>query len=73
MGASVEVPLPVRRDAAGGARGGLIEWVVLGRRQCGTVVVLLGLVVPEPVLTGLEAADDGVPALLGVLAGVLAG
>src|ERR1700733_2469782 len=71
-GSSVEVPLPVRGDAAGRTRRGLTKRVVLRRRQLGPVVVLLILVVPEPVLTRLETPDDPVPTLAGVRAGVLA-
>src|ERR1700722_9734861 len=61
---SVEVSLPVRRDLPGRARGGLGQRVMVRRRQLGAVVVLLGLVVPEPVLTRLEAPNDCVTTLL---------
>src|ERR1700722_2141066 len=71
-GASVEVALPVGRHPAGRARGGLAERMVLGRGQRRPVVVLLGRIVPEPVFARLEAPDDGMAVLLGVVAGVLA-
>ena len=68
----MEVALPVGRHPAGRARGGLTERMVLRRRQRGPVVVLLSRVVPEPVFARLEAPDDGVAVLLGMVAGVLA-
>src|ERR1700677_1560816 len=69
---SVQLALPVGGDTPGWARSGLVERVVLRRRQLGAFVVLVGGVVPEPVLPRLEAAHDGV-VRTGVLAGVLAG
>jgi len=42
-------------------------------RQGGALVVVLGLEVPVPVLTGLEALDVAMPGGLVVSAGVLAG
>jgi hypothetical protein len=69
----VEVPLPVGRDLARRARYRLIEWMVFGRGQRGTLVGLLGDIVPEPVLARLEAPDQGMPGLGCVFAGVLSG
>lgn len=68
----VEVPLPVARDLAGRARCWLAERVVLGRGEWRPVDHFVGAVVVEPVLAGLEAADDPMPLGPGVSARVLA-
>src|SRR3954447_1447885 len=57
--ASVQLSLPVGGDAVGGTGHRLVVGVRLGRGERRPVRVLLGLVVPEPVLTRLEAPDDG--------------
>lgn len=65
--------LPVGRNGTRGTGNRLIERVVppLGERR--SAYVLLGPVVVEPVLPGLEALDHGVPGLVAVRAGVLTG
>src|SRR5690348_15408547 len=45
--------------------------MVPGRSECRTVKKLLARVIPEPVLTGLEALDDGMTAVGRMPAGVL--
>src|ERR1700679_833406 len=55
---SMQVTLPIARHAACGPRRRLIEWMVLRRGELRTVVVLLGRIVPEPVLARLKAADE---------------
>lgn len=65
--------LPVGRDTSGGPRCRLVERVGERRGQLGPVVVVLAVVVPEPVLTGLEAPDDGVTRLTSMSTCVLAG
>jgi hypothetical protein len=68
---SVEVPLPVVGDEAGRTRDGLVERVMIRSDEGRSVIELVGGVTPEPVLAGLEAADDRVPGRLGVGGGVL--
>ena len=69
---SVQVRLPVRRYAAGWAGNRLVERMMLGRGQRWSIVVaLFGLIVPEPCLAWLEAADHRVPGGHRVRAGVL--
>jgi hypothetical protein len=67
----MEVALPVRRHAPGGSRRGLVQWMMLWWGELRTVVELIGAVVPEPVLAGFEAADQGMAGICGVVAGVL--
>ena len=69
----MKVALPVRRHSPGGSRRRLIERMMLRWGERRTVVELLGGVVPEPVLTGFEAADQRVPRIGCVVAGVLRG
>src|SRR6266516_5216153 len=58
----VQVGAPVGRDPAGRARERLIGGVAVRRDQIGAgLVKLVGLVIPEPGLPRLEAADDRVP------------
>src|SRR5258707_6968746 len=52
--------LPVRWHAPGRSGHGLVERVVVRRSENGTLEELLGRVIPEPVLAGLEALDDRV-------------
>ena len=70
-GRLMEMARPVRRHPTGWTRHRLIEWVVQGRSQRWSVPELLSPVVPEPVLAGLEASDQGVAGCPGVLGGVL--
>jgi hypothetical protein len=66
--------LPVGRDASGGSRRRLIEWVMIGRRELGAVVVeLLVAVVVEPVFSGLITGDPRMSDCFGVGGGVLTG
>jgi len=67
----VKVPLPIWRHTALWTGHRLVEWVIGRRGQRGTVGILVGRVVPEPVLSGLEALHDGMLAGVRVLAGVL--
>ena len=60
---SVQVRLPVRRHVTAGPGRGLVLRVVGRWSQRRPVVRLLGAVVPEPVLTRLEALDELVPGL----------
>jgi hypothetical protein len=55
---SVQLPLPVRRHSAGWPGYGLVERMVMRRSEDGTLEELLGRVIPEPVLAGLEALGD---------------
>jgi hypothetical protein len=65
--------LPVRRHPAAWARDRLVEWVVMGGCQPRPSEEFAGAVVPEPILTWLETADDRVLGRSGVVAGMLAG
>ena len=57
---SVQSPLPIPWHAARGSWHRLVERVVPGRDQLGTVEVLLGRVVPEPIFVRLVTLDDRV-------------
>lgn len=70
LGGSAEQILPTRRHAAGGAGHGLVQGMVMRRYERGAVRVLVGPVVPEPVLTWFEAADDRVLGCRGVSRGM---
>jgi hypothetical protein len=59
----VKVALPVRRHSPGWSRRRLVERMMLWRGERRTVVVLLGPVVPEPVLARFEAADQRMPGI----------
>jgi hypothetical protein len=69
----VKVVLPVSRYTASWSGGRLVEWVVPGGCQRRSSKEFAGAVVPEPVLTRLETADDGVLGRSSVGSGVLAG
>lgn len=68
---SVELLLPILGHATSRTRDGLVERVMARLRQDGTLEVLLGGVVPEPVLLGLEGLDDGMAFGGGMAARVL--
>src|SRR5690242_16113640 len=68
---SVEVTLPVPGHPTCRSGHRLVERVVMRGSEHGAVEILLGGVVPEPVLPGLEALDDRMPGVGGVVAGVL--
>jgi hypothetical protein len=68
----VKVVLPVGGYTSGWARGRLVKWVVVGRRQRRASKEFAGAVVPEPVLTWLETADDRVLGGSSVGGGMLA-
>src|SRR4051812_11247640 len=68
---SVDLAAPVRGHPPGRSRHRLLRRAVLGIGQPRAVVVVLGLVVPEPLLPGLEALDDRMSGRGGVPAGVL--
>jgi hypothetical protein len=70
---SVQVALPVDRHAAPWSGRRLIERMMRGRSERRSVGELVGAVVPEPVLTGLETLNHRVAALRGVAARVLGG
>ena len=57
---SMQVVLPVGWNAAGWAWYRLVNGVVQRRRGPRTFHVLVGAVVPEPILARLEAADNRV-------------
>ena len=68
----VQVRLPVGGYAASWAGNRLVERMMFRRGQRRPIVIeLFGLVVPEPCLTWLEAADHRVPSGCRVRAGVL--
>ena len=67
----MEVELPVGRDPIGWPGNGLVERVMVRRRQDRTLEVDFLDIVPEPVLAGLIALDDGVAEVGGMLAGML--
>jgi hypothetical protein len=69
----MEVALPVCRHSPGGSRRRLVERMMLWWGERRTVVELLGAVVPEPVLARFEAADQRMPGIGCVVAGVLRG
>ncbi len=59
----MKVPLPVSRHVTLWSWDGLVEGMMVGGSQLGSVRELIRLVVPEPVLLRLEALDDRVPSL----------
>ena len=67
----MQVELPVGRDPVARARRGLVDRVRGRRGELGPVDVPFGAEVPEPGLTGLEAAHDRVPGLGRVRTGML--
>ena len=68
----VQVSLPVRRNAACRARHRLISRMMLRRRQRRTsLVYLVRLVTPEPLLAGLEAPDERMTSRARMRAGML--
>src|SRR5271154_6210119 len=69
----VNVALPVARDPAGGPGHRLFGRVMPRRYEPRAGERFLGLVVPEPVLAGLEALHDRVPGGLPVRGAVLRG
>ena len=68
---SVQVALPVSGDTAGWSRYRLGQRMVLRWSQDRAVGVLLGGVVPEPVLVRLEASYDWMHGVGCVMKGVL--
>ena len=58
---------PVARHTTAGTGYGLVLGMALRWRKFGTLVVVIGLVVPEPVFARLERSDDRVPGLSPVL------
>src|SRR4029079_6281877 len=69
--ASVEVTLPVPGHPTRRSGHRMVERVVVWRSEHGSLEVLLGGVIPEPVLAGLEALDDRMPGVGGVAARML--
>ncbi len=67
----MKVPLPVSRYVTPRSWDRLVEWMMVWGSQLGSVRELIRLVVPEPVLLGLEALDDRVPSLGRVMTRVL--
>src|SRR5258706_10492950 len=67
----VEVIFPIRGDAPLWSRRRLVKGPRSRRRQPGAVERLSGCIVPEPVLTRLEACYDKVASLAKVRSGVL--
>lgn len=72
-GASVQATLPVGWHAAGWTRHRLVERVMERGSQLRALEVLVAHVVVEPLLTGLEAVDDGMLPRRRMLARVLRG
>jgi hypothetical protein len=69
---SVQEVFPVRRNSASWTRSRLIWRVRIRRSELGPLFYeFIGLVIVEPGLTGLEAADKSMPGSCCVLAGVL--
>src|SRR6476660_9634139 len=67
----MKMSLPVAGYTPLGALNRLAHRMMRGRRECRTFVLLFALVVPEPVLSRLEALDHGVSCARRVLARVL--
>src|SRR5436305_9363025 len=67
----VDVGLPVAGYPAEWAGGRLVDRAMFGFGQLRAVVVLLGLVVPEPALARLEAAHQRMAGTRRMCAGVL--
>jgi len=67
----MQAALPIRGHAPSGSRSGLIQGMVLRLGELRPFIELLGLVTPEPVFAGLEAADDWMPGLGSVVARML--
>ena len=63
--------LPVSGHPTRGSRHRLVERVVTGWSEGRSLEVLLGAVVPEPILARLEALDDRMTGFSRVAAGVL--
>src|SRR3954469_22107681 len=59
--AATELLDPVRRNPVGGTRNGLVLRMTFRCSELWPVVVLVGVVVPEPVLGRFERPDDGTP------------
>jgi hypothetical protein len=68
---SVQVALPVTWHPSSWTRRRLVQRMVFGWRQRGSLEDLFGQVVPEPILAWFEAPDDAVTGGFGVLGGVL--
>jgi hypothetical protein len=68
---SVELLLPALRNPAGRSGHGLVQRVMVRRREDRTLEILLGGVIPEPLLIGLERLDDRMAFGAGMAAGVL--
>jgi hypothetical protein len=68
----VEVSFPISWHLPGGTGDGLALGVMLGRGERRPFVELLRRVVPEPILSRLEAPDDAVLRALCMRCGVLA-
>ena len=58
--ASVQKVFPVGGDSSGWPRNGLVEGMVLRGCEVWSLHVLVGPVIPKPILPRLEAADDRV-------------
>src|SRR5690348_7517492 len=58
---------PVMRHPPAWPGDRLVLGTALGRRKLGAFVVVVGLVIPEPVLAGFERPDYRMPGLLPVL------
>ena len=67
----MQLLFPIRRDATGWPRHGLVQRVMSRGCELRTVPNLLGRVIPEPVLIRLVALDNGMASRSGVVAGVL--
>src|SRR6516165_7538473 len=72
MKSAIQMPFPVRGHGADGSWDRLVNGVAGRVGGVGSVSELVGAVVVEPVLFGLEALDDRMPGLLVMRACVLA-
>ena len=70
---SVKVALPVAGNLSGWSRYGLVQRMMLGRRQRRATEELARAVVPKPVFTGLETSNDRMARGSGMTGGVLGG
>jgi len=69
----MELTLPVTRNATDRAWHRLVERVMMRRGQRRTLEILLGGVIPVPVLARLEALDDRMPDTVSMVIGMLGG
>src|ERR1700722_8879722 len=69
----IQARFPIRRDLSRRARYRLADRMTMRRRQGHSPYHLFALVIPEPILAGLEAGGDWVSGRLSMLRGMLVG